>query len=137
MKFPIDKWQKSWNAIIAFELDIWNWGRTKAKVRQAKSVINQNQDTLSLLKKTIELEVRNAFLNLQAAKNKILVAEKAVQQSREGFRMTELRFKEGMATNTDVLDATTLQSQAETNYYQTLYDCYLTEVVLKRVIGEK
>ena len=136
-EIPIDKWQKSWNAVLAFELDIWNWGRTRAKVRQAKSVINQNQDTLSLLKKRIELEVRNAFLNLQAAEKKIFVVEKAVQQSREGFRMTELRFKEGMATNTDVLDATTLQSQAETNYYQALYDCYLAEAALRRVIGEK
>ncbi len=136
-EIPIDKWQKSWNAIVAFELDIWNWGRTKAKVRQAKSVISQNQDALSLLKKTIELEVRNAFLNLQAAEKKILVTEKAVEQSREGSRMSELRFKEGMATNTDVLDATTLQSQAETNYYQALYDCYLAEAALKRAMGEK
>ena len=134
---PIDKWQKAWNAVIAFELDIWNWGRTKEKVKQAKSVINQNQDALSLLKKAIELEIRNTFLNLQAAEKKILVVEKAVEQSREGFRMTDLRFKEGMATNTDVLDATTLQSQAETNYYQALYDCYLAEAALKRAMGEK
>ncbi len=137
LEIPIDKWQKSWNAIVAFELDIWNWGRTKAKVRQAKSVISQNQDALSLLKKAIELEVRNAFLNLQAAEKKILVTEKAVEQSREGSRMSELRFKEGMATNTDVLDATTLQSQTETNYYQALYDCHIAEADLKKAMGEK
>jgi len=136
-EIPIDQWQKSWNAVVAFELDIWNWGRTKAKVRQAKSVINQNQDALSLLKKTIELEVRNAFLNLQATEKKIFVTRKAVEQSKEGFRMTDLRFKEGMATNTDVLDATTLQSQAETNYYQALYDCHIAEAGLKRAMGER
>jgi len=136
-EIPIDKWHDSWNAVIAFELDIWNWGRTKEKVRQAKSVINQNRDALSLLKDNIELEVKNAFLNLQAAEKKILVVEKAVEQSREGSRMTELRFKEGMATNTDVLDATTLQSQAETNYYQALYDWYIAKADLKRAMGEK
>ncbi len=136
-EIPIDKWQNSWNIAIAFELDIWNWGRTKEKVKQAKSVINQSQDSLFLLKKGIELEIRNTFLNLQSAEKKISVTEKAVAQSKENLRMTELRFKEGMATSTDVLDATTLWSQAETNYYRALYDCYLTEAVLKRAMGEK
>ncbi|GAI42241.1 unnamed protein product, partial [marine sediment metagenome] len=46
-------------------------------------------------------------------------------------------FALGMATSTDVLDATTLRSQAETNYYQALYDCYITEAALKRATGEK
>ncbi len=136
-EIPIDKWQNSWNAAIMVELDIWNWGRTKEKVKQAKSIISQNQDSLFLLEKGIELEVRNAYLNLQSAEKRILVTEKAVEQSKESFRMTELRFKEGMATSTDVLDATTLRSQAETNYYQALYACYLAEEALKRAIGMK
>ncbi|MCK4245237.1 MAG: TolC family protein, partial [Candidatus Omnitrophica bacterium] len=136
-EIPIDKWHNSWNAVIAFELNIWNWGRTKEKVKQAKSVINQSQDSLFLLKNRIESEIRNAFLNLQSAEKRILVTEKAVDQSKEGLRMTGLRFKEGMATSTDVLDATTLRSQAETNYYQALYDCYLAEAALKRAMGEK
>ena len=46
----------------------------------------------------------------------------AIEQARENYRINEERYKEQVATSTDVLNAQTLLSKTMTNYYNALYD---------------
>ena len=67
----IDKWQDSWQFGVAMELDIWNWGETRNKVQRAVHAKKEIENQQILLLKSIELEVKSAFLNLQTAKKQI------------------------------------------------------------------
>ncbi len=135
-RIPVNEWDESWNAVLVFDIDIWNWKRTSQKVKESGAILSQTEDLLSLLKDSIQLEVKSAFLNLKSAEKKIKVTEIAVSQAEENFRMTELRFKEGMATNTDVLDSQTFLSQARTDYYSSLYGYLEAEANLRQSMGE-
>jgi len=63
------------------------------------------------------------------------VAETAVSQAEENFRINEERYKEQVATSTDVLNALTLLTQARTNYYSVLSDYNIAKARLRRAIG--
>jgi len=63
------------------------------------------------------------------------VAEENVKQAKENFRVTEDLFQQGMATNTDYLDANTLLVKAKTDYISALVDYKLAEAQLKRAMG--
>ena len=136
-EIPIDEWQESWSAVLSVEMDIWDWGENLNGVKKANAQLEQMKSSLTLLESGIELEVRQAYFDLIAAKEKIKVQEEAVKEAEKNFDNSSLGFKEGVTTNTDVLDAQMLLSQARTNYYQALYEYNIAVSTLERTVGVK
>ncbi len=134
-EIPVDEWEESWSAVIQVNMNIWDWGESRNEFRRTKAQHEQLRNSFVLLKNGIELEVRQAYLDLLAAKEKIKVQEQAIRSAERNFQDTSLRFKEGMATNTDVLDAQTMLSQTRSDYYQALYDYNLALAALERAVG--
>lgn len=57
------------------------------------------------------LAVQKAYLNLRAAEQTIKV-QTAVAQGQESFRIATLRYRAGVGTNLDVLDAETVDNSS-------------------------
>ena len=122
---------------LGLSWDVWTWGKVKHQVSAKKAGILKARYTLDQVKELIALEVKEALLNLASAEEKIGVARLAVLQAEEAFRMSEERFKEQVATSTEVLDAQTSLTNAQRNYYATLYDYHLAMSAFKRALGER
>jgi outer membrane protein TolC len=135
-EIPVDEWEQSWNATVQVSVDIWDWGENRNEHRRAKAELTRLESRFLLLKNEIEMEVRRAYLVLLAAKDKIKVQEEAVKSAEKNSRDTSLRFKEGVATNTDVLDAQIMFSQSRTDYYRALYGYNLALAALERAVGK-
>ncbi|MBW1855147.1 MAG: TolC family protein, partial [Deltaproteobacteria bacterium] len=67
----------------------------------------------------------------------IFVAETAREQAEENSRLNQERYNEQMATTTDVLDAQTLLTEAQNNYYNALSDYHISKARLERAIGRE
>lgn len=131
----IDKWQDSWQFGVAMELDIWNWGETRNKVQRAVHAKKEIENQQILLLKSIELEVKSAFLNLQTAKKQIESIKKSMETAEENLRITKILYSEGMTTTTEVLDAHTDLAVVLNNYYQSLYDYQIAYAGLEKAAG--
>jgi len=129
--------EESWNVMALAQWNIWDWGKTWWGVGENKAKVFQAECALQEAKDGVRLEVKEAYLNLREAEKNIKVAEKAVSQAEENFRINEERYKEQVATSTDVLDALTLLTQARTNYYTALSDYNVARAHLQRAIGER
>ena len=79
--------------------------------------------------------MQQAWLDLSVADENIHTAEESLAQARENFRITDLQYKESVATSTDVLDARTALTRSETNYYGALYGLLTAAADLDRAIG--
>jgi len=86
---------------------------------------------------SILLEVRDTFQKLKVAETNIHTAREALVQAKENFRITNLQYREGVTTSTEVLDARTFLTQAEVNLNKALYGYRIAEAKLKRAVGEK
>ena len=128
--------EDSWMTGLALSCDLWDWGRKRSRIEQDILLKEQTEDREALLKDRIALEIKGASLGLSASLKKIEVAEKAVKSAEEVFRVMNLRFEEGLATNTDVLDAQLLLSKARADYHQAIYSWYLSQAALERACGE-
>ncbi|OQC54772.1 MAG: Outer membrane efflux protein [Deltaproteobacteria bacterium ADurb.Bin022] len=83
----------------------------------------------------IALEIKNAYLLLQEAQNQISVSETLIKQAEENFRISEERYKERVATSTEVLDAQTLLTRAKSEYASALGDYNIRLAHLQRAMG--
>jgi outer membrane protein len=131
-----DKFTSTWDLGISVSMDLWNWNATLRQTQQAKAQLAQILDGLGQLKDAAAVEVRQNWLALKSAREKIGVAGDAVVQAEENLRVTNERFKEGVALNSDVLDAETALLQAKTGHTQALVDHELAMARLAKAVGE-
>jgi outer membrane protein len=130
-----DKFNATWDFGISFSLDIWNWGQTKSQTEQARAQLAQAQDARKLLADQIALEVTQCRLDLVNSRDKLRVAGLAVVQAEENLRETRERFKEGVALNTDVLDAEVDLLQSRLVRTQAAIDLVLDQARLEKALG--
>jgi outer membrane protein len=131
-----DVFKDTWDVGISVSLDLWNWGTTVRQTDQARAQLEQTKDGLGQLQDAVALEVTRDYLNLGRARERIAVAENGVKQAEENYRMTSGKFKQGLALNSDLLDAEVALLQAKTNYTQAIADYETAEASLERSSGE-
>jgi len=128
-----------YNAAISLEASwvFFDSGKTKSKI----SAINKDKKALLSKIKNIEdqvkLEIKNAFLNLGVADKNIATSRQSLVQARENWRISNLQYRQQVATSSEVLDARTFLTQADTNYYNALYGYMIFLSKLERSVGRK
>jgi outer membrane protein TolC len=131
-----DKFYSTWDVSVNISVDLWNWGATARQTEQAKARLAQARDALGMVKDAVALELRQCRLELAASRAKVGVAREAVVQAEENLRVARERFREGVALNTDVLDAEVLALQAKTSLTQSQVDAALAGARLRKALGE-
>ena len=127
--------EESWNIFTSRNWTLWEWGKTYYSVNASKISLIQAEDAQVQVRDAVSLEVKNAFLKLQESEKNIKVTMTAIDSAEENFRLNEARYKEQVATTTDVMDAQTLLTQAQINYYNGLSDYNIARAQLERAIG--
>ncbi len=125
----------NWSITLEAEWNFWEWGKTRHDVASARAKVTKVKYLLKEIKDNIHLEVKEAYLYLREAEKNIHVARKAVVQAEENLRVNEERYKQQVATSTDVLDAQTLLTQASTNYFNAMSQHNITWARLERAMG--
>lgn len=87
------------------------------------------------LRAQVQLEVRQAWLDVRAAQARIAASREAKSQAEENLRMTRELYGGGLGTNTQVLDAVALQSAAVNNHDNAVLDEALALLALQRAVG--
>ena len=131
-----DKFDGTWDVTVSLSLNLWNWGATIDKTEAAEAQFQQAQDSYKIIKDMITLEVTRNYLDINKSNEKISVAKQSVGQAEENYRVTDEKFKNGLALNSDLLDAEVALLQAKTNYIQSVVDYELAVAQLKKSIGE-
>jgi outer membrane protein TolC len=99
--------------------------------RQALSLTERRDDLTS----TINLQVRQAWLDIQEAQQRINVTQQAIAQADENIKMTVDRYQQGLSTNTEVLKAEDLRTITHHNFNNASYDKVLAILHLRSAVG--
>jgi outer membrane protein len=127
----------SWQLAAQLSWTVWNWNTTGYQVAQAEAQVAQAEDALSMLKDGIKLEVTQNYLTLQQSREKVAVAQQGVEQANENYRITNEKFKKGLALTSDLTDAETFQLQAKVNYVSSVVDYEISQARLLKSIGDQ
>ena len=131
--------ENSHNESIMLQLNwlIFEWGKTRAEVSKNRYEKRGLNEKLIGTEDRIKLEVKEGYLDLLVAQENIETARETLKQAKENYRITDLQYQQQITTSTEVLDARTLLTQAETNYYNALYGYNIALAGLGRAMGEK
>jgi len=137
LKITGDTWQDYYTVNLVLSVPIFNGFGPSARQAQAKSAVKEIELMLKGLKDAVKLEVSQAILKIEEAKESLRSQEKNVEQAEESLRIANLNFTEGMITLLDVSAAQTALTQARVNYSQAVYDFFLAVADFERSLGIK
>ncbi|WP_305573347.1 TolC family protein [Humidesulfovibrio sp.] len=115
----------------------FQWGSTYNKYKSGGENVNKMRADLENTKLGAGFEVKQYLLNQREAADRIGVARKSVEASRESYRMALARYQAQVGTNTDVLDAQSKVSTSEASLSQALSDYQTALSNLYVAMGEK
>lgn len=131
-----DRWLSNGNVGLSFNIPVFDGLRKKYRIQQNKIQIQQIDNQLNLLKNNIDLEINQSQNGLDANVENLKAQQENMQLALEIYDVTKIKYGEGVGTNTDVIDAATAYREAQTNYYNALYDALVAKVELERVLGK-
>ncbi len=129
-------YEGNWSLVAGIKVNLSSGGATRARLRRAVAELRKLGLEEEKLRDGIMLDVKKAYLQLRSAARKVEVTAGAVAQADENLRLQRLRYREGVATATDVIDAVVLAGKAETNYWRAVYDRMRAEAGLLYAVGE-
>ncbi len=110
----------SWQAGIKLQFNLSEGGRTSAEIAKASATLAEAQERKRKTELAITLEVKQAELALQDARERLQVTEKSVAQAQESARINRLRFAAGTVLSSDLIGA----------------ENRLTDAMVRRIVAE-
>ena len=110
--FPANDWL---SLTLQLRVPIYDGGVTAANVAKAKEDLRQVELLDQTLRRTIADQVDSAFIGYDAASAVYDAARERTEASRLAYRQVERAYRVGEASTTDLLNATTEASDAETS----------------------
>lgn len=126
---------RSLNTQIIFRIPIFDGRQTAARVDQAEANYELALYSESRLKKQIEVDVAEAFLNVQEARERIAAEQEAVDLAERGLAIAQVQYENGMSTQLEVIDAQLVVTQAQTNHVTAQHDYAVAVVTLQSAQG--
>src|SRR5256712_4465669 len=125
----------NWNVNGTVNVPIFSGFLTKQQVAQARANLLKTKATGDVLRQTILLEVSQALLNLEAARERLKLTAVTVGQAKERLALVEGRYKAGLSNAVEVTDAEVVLVNAQANDVVAMSTYQAAKAQLDRAMG--
>lgn len=127
---------KNWMVGVQLRLPLFDGGARSGRLLLASSREFQAQKALEDARNRVRVEVQEALLRSRASAERVAVTAQSEEQARENQRIVALRYREGLASITDVLDADTALTAAALARAQAVHDLIVSRARLTWAMGK-
>jgi len=121
-KFDNYNWANTINAGVSLSYPLFDGFRTRSRVQQAKVERNKVHYTRLKVEEGLKVQIQAGALRMVEARKRMSGQEKNIEQAQKAVRIAQTRFKSGVGTQLELLDAQVAMTRSQTNYAQALYD---------------
>ena len=130
-------WRTSWDASVSVSWTLWDGGRRAADRALAAANRTALEARAADFDRTLTFEVRQRRLEFASSLAAIAAADEEVRAAADAERAVGERYRAGVATSTDVLEAQVARLQADLDRTRAVADARLAEARLARATGQQ
>ena len=123
------------DAAATLRIPIFQGGRVHGDILRADASLTRERQRLEDLRAKIDQEVRDAYLDLDAAAQEVSVEKSAVTLATQNLEQSRDRFISGVTDNIEVVQAQDALATANDAYIASLYSHNLAKISLARATG--
>jgi outer membrane protein len=128
-------WQEG--AGLHIETPLYSGGRNQGEIHSAEADIEAALADAQTLLDNISLEVNIAYRGVVAARERIGLSRVAVTQAEENMRLIIVRYKNGNATPTDIVDSEAAMTRSQQRFYSATYTYLAALARLDYALGQR
>jgi outer membrane protein len=121
---------------VVAELNVFDGFRTRSASASTKAQWEAAQQEVQKVQNQLHLDLRQAFLGVQEAKERMGVSGKSLESAEEALRITQEQYKQGAAELTMLLTAQLGHTSMRTRLVAAQYDYLIARSNLERAKGE-
>lgn len=125
----------NWSVTVGLRFTAFDGMATRARVRQAREKARQAEELAALEREHAALEVRTAFHEVAAAGKRLALATAAKELAARNLTIVEDRYREGLTTLVELLDAETALTEARTREVAGRRDLLRSQATLDLAVG--
>jgi outer membrane protein len=125
----------NWTAGIEFQFDLFEGGAKKAQLSRERAMQEKVASAREMATDAVQLEVRRAYYDVDAARQQIEVARTAIDEAQESLRINQNRYDSGLSTIADLLAAEEAARQSQTEYWDAVYRYHTSYASLELASG--
>ena len=105
------------------------------RIRRAKLVVEQTENFIRNTENQIDMEVQQARINLENSRQNLQIQKENMELAQEVFRISKIKYQEGVGSNLEVIEAENAYVTAENQYYEALYNALVAKVQHQKATG--
>ncbi len=130
-----NRWLSNGNVGISMSIPVFDGLRKSFRNQQNKLQIQQIENAMDNMKETIEMDLSTSRNSLKLAISNLTAQRENMTLAQEIYDVSEIKYQEGVGSNSEVIEAATSYKESQTNYYNALYDALISQVNLEKAQG--
>lgn len=131
----INSFVTNWNVVLGASVPLFTGGRLGAQRRTAEANLEQARLQWQQARKAAALDARTVETQLEAAEAAWTAGQGTVEQAAKAYSIAEVRYREGISTETELGDARLQLAQAQATRAQAARDLQLARIRMA-VLGD-
>ncbi|MGZ3866290.1 MAG: TolC family protein [Bacteroidia bacterium] len=138
-KNKLDFDSKSWYpfAVVGATLNIgiFDGLQTNARIQQAKIALLKTRNSVTQMQQAFEMEANTAAATYKNALASIQTQKRNIDLAQNIFDVVKKKYEQGVGSSLELNTAQNDLQQAQTNYYNTLYDLIIAKIDYQKATG--
>jgi outer membrane protein len=133
----LDVFRGNWAVGVSLGIPIFNGNLRENREMEVESGVMASDQKMEQTKETVSTEIYQALNDLTSNNEKLSITQRQIDYAQKSLERAQLQYESGTGTNLDVLDASTMLTQARLVHLQILFRGVLNFYSLKSAVGDK
>lgn len=129
------KWFKITLVGATLNLNIFTGMQRVNRLQQAKIAAQKNQNTLKNVELGAEMEASAASISYINAATTLKIQKKNMELAQHVYDVVQKKFESGVGNNLEIVNADASLKEAQTNYYNAVYDMLVSKIDYQKATG--
>ncbi|GBL36209.1 outer membrane protein TolC [Filimonas sp.] len=121
--------------VLSATMPIYDGNTRRSKMNQAKLNIMKNDNDMDALRQAVDLESSNAKTQLKNSLISLENQESNIELAKKVYTIAQKKYKEGVGTNIEIIQAETALKDAQTNFFNSLYEAVISKIDFQKSLG--
>jgi outer membrane protein len=135
MNFRAGNWESFYSINLGVSFPIFTGLRRSAEVGEMRVLKKMLKLNVKELSDATRLEVKNLYLTMREEYQNILLGLKNIETAREGVRIAQLNYQEGLISILELNTSINAMTQARVMYLQAVYNFNIARSTLEKITG--
>lgn len=128
-------WYPYFNWGVSLNVPIISGGTRLYKLKQSNYEFKKSENNLNQFRQTVDLQVKQSVINLDNELKTLDIQKRNLDLATEVVRVSKIKYTNGSGSNLEVTDAENSFKQAQTNYFNAVYNVLLAKIEYQKSTG--